>query len=98
MKIYSIGIGPGDESMMTPQALQALKEAGVVVGYNRYLEYIRKLAGDKEIIGTGMKQERQRAELAFSEAQKGRTVAVVSSGDSGVYGMAAADPDLQSGS
>lgn len=88
MKIYSIGIGPGDESMMTPQARQALKEAGVVVGYHRYLEYIRALAGDKEIIGTGMKQERQRAELAFSEAQKGRTVAVVSSGDSGVYGMA----------
>ncbi|MGV8138999.1 MAG: precorrin-3B C(17)-methyltransferase [Mangrovibacterium sp.] len=88
MKIYSIGIGPGDEKMMTPMATQALKEADVVVGYSRYFEYIRELIGGKEAIGTGMKQERQRAELAFCEAQKGRTVAVVSSGDSGVYGMA----------
>lgn len=88
MKIYSIGIGPGDATFITPQALQALKESQVIIAYTPYLNYIKEFIGDKETITTGMKKERERAAQAFIEAEKWKTVAVISSGDSGVYGMA----------
>ncbi|GAB7085943.1 precorrin-3B C(17)-methyltransferase [Marinifilum fragile] len=87
-KIYSIGIGPGNEKFLTPQALQAIQEAEVIVGYSFYFEHIKQLSGGKELVDTGMKKERQRAEKAFEIAESGKTVAVISSGDSGVYGMA----------
>jgi cobalt-factor III methyltransferase len=88
MKIYSIGIGPGNKNLMTAQAKLALKESKVIVAYTPYLDYIKDFVQGKEIISTGMRKERERAEQAFVEAQKGKVVAVVSSGDSGVYGMA----------
>lgn len=88
MKIYSIGIGPGNKNLMTAQSQQALKESQVIVAYTPYLDYIEDFIAGKEIISTGMKKERERATQAFIEAQKGKVVAVVSSGDSGVYGMA----------
>ncbi len=88
MKIYCIGIGPGNEKYLTPEATQAIKNADVLVGYNYYMSYVAHLAEGKECISTGMKKEQERAEAAFSEAQKGKTVAVISSGDAGVYGMA----------
>ena len=88
MKIYCIGIGPGNEKYLTPEATQAIKNADVLVGYNYYMGYIAHLAKGKKCISTGMKKEQERAEAAFSEAQKGKTVAVISSGDAGVYGMA----------
>jgi precorrin-3B C17-methyltransferase len=88
MKIYSIGIGPGDIKLLTPQAKEALLEADVIVGYTPYLTYIKEFIQGKETQSTGMKKERDRAYQAFEEAQKGKTVAVISSGDSGVYGMA----------
>jgi len=87
-KIYTIGIGPGDQNQMTPQAMQALQASDVIVGYNHYFEYIGHLTEGKETISTGMKKERDRAKSAFEEAEKGKTVSVISSGDSGVYGMA----------
>ncbi|MBN2484765.1 MAG: precorrin-3B C(17)-methyltransferase [Bacteroidales bacterium] len=88
MKIYSIGIGPGNKDLITAQAQQALQESQVIVAYTPYLDYIEDFIQEKEIISTGMKKERERASQAFVEAQKGKVVAVVSSGDSGVYGMA----------
>ena len=88
MKIYSIGIGPGDEQLMTPQAAKAIQQAEVIVGYTHYFRYVEELVVGKKTISTGMKKERQRAEQAFIEAEKGKEVAVISSGDSGVYGMA----------
>lgn len=87
-KIYSIGIGPGNEDFLTPQAKTALETADVVVGYGPYFEYVKQFTAEKELIDTGMKKERQRAEKAFELAEIGKTVAVISSGDSGVYGMA----------
>lgn len=87
-KIYTIGIGPGDQNQMTPQAVEALKASDTIVGYHHYFEYIGHLTKGKETISTGMKKERDRAKLAFEEAEKGKTVSVISSGDSGVYGMA----------
>ncbi|NJK94423.1 MAG: precorrin-3B C(17)-methyltransferase, partial [Bacteroidales bacterium] len=88
MKIYSIGIGPGDKSLMTPQAVSALSDSEVIVAYTPYMDYISDIVEGKEVINTGMKKERERAAQAFAEAEKGKTVSVISSGDSGVYGMA----------
>ena len=87
-KIYTIGIGPGDQAQMTPQAVEVLKVSDTIVGYHHYFEYIGHLTKGKETISTGMKKERDRAKLAFEEAENGKTVSVISSGDSGVYGMA----------
>ncbi|PIF02208.1 MAG: precorrin-3B C(17)-methyltransferase [Draconibacterium sp.] len=87
-KIYCIGIGPGDKKQLTQEATQAIKNADVIVGYKYYMSYVEHLAEGKEQISTGMKKEQERAEAAFAEAEKGKTVAVISSGDAGVYGMA----------
>ena len=87
-KIYSIGIGPGNEKYLTPQALQAIQDAEVIVGYSFYFEHIKQVSDGKTLLDTGMKKERERALKAFEIAEGGQTVAVISSGDSGVYGMA----------
>lgn len=88
MKIFCIGIGPGCEKYLTTEAKQAIEQADVLVGYSYYMRYVQHLAEGKECISTGMKKEQERAEAAFAEARKGKTVAVISSGDPGVYGMA----------
>ena len=87
-KIFSIGIGPGNEKYLTPQAKAAIEAAEVIVGYGPYFEHVKQLTNGKQLINTGMKKERDRAEKAFELAEGGKTVAVISSGDSGVYGMA----------
>lgn len=87
-KIYSVGIGPGGVEFMTAEALKAIETAEVIIGYKFYLDLVKDLIQDKDVFGTGMKKERERAAEAFRIAQEGRTVAVISSGDSGVYGMA----------
>lgn len=88
MKIYSVGIGPGGEQYITPQAIEAIQQADVVIGYKFYVELIQHLLTRQETFDTGMKKERDRALEAFRIAQEGKCVAVISSGDSGVYGMA----------
>jgi precorrin-3B C17-methyltransferase len=88
MKIYSVGIGPGDKNLLTPAAIKAINESSVIVAYTPYLDYIIDLIADKKIINTGMKKERERAALAFEAASSGDIVSVISSGDSGIYGMA----------
>jgi precorrin-3B C17-methyltransferase len=87
-KIYVVGIGPGSPDQLTPQAQRAIESSDVVVGYKLYLKLISELIGSKETRGTGMKKERDRAIEAFELAKQGKVVAVISSGDSGVYGMA----------
>jgi len=88
MKIYCIGIGPGDKKYLTPEASEAIKKADVLVGYKYYINHVAHLTTGKICISTGMKKEKERAGAAFTEAMQGKTVAVISSGDSGVYGMA----------
>lgn len=73
---------------MSQRALQAVTDASVVVGYRVYLGLIADLLVGKEVIGTGMRQEVERCRLAVTQAAAGRRVAVVCSGDPGVYGMA----------
>ena len=87
-KIAVVGLGPGNIEEMTPKARRAIETAEVIVGYNTYLKLIAEIIAGKKIIGTGMMQEVERCRLAVAEAVAGRSVAVVSSGDAGVYGMA----------
>jgi precorrin-3B C17-methyltransferase len=85
--IRIIGIGPRREDM-TLRALKALEKSDVVIGYGGYTRQIKDLLEGKEIISKGMGQEVDRAELAIDYSKKGYHVAVISSGDPGVYGMA----------
>ncbi|MEG6585517.1 precorrin-3B C(17)-methyltransferase [Dendrosporobacter sp. 1207_IL3150] len=73
---------------MTPRAREAIETADIVVGYTTYINLITELIDHKKIIGTAMMQEVERCQMAVDEAAKGNKVAVVSSGDPGIYGMA----------
>jgi cobalt-factor III methyltransferase len=88
-KIYVVGLGPGSSQYLTPQANAAISAASCIVGYQYYMQFAEGIMQPgAEVIDTGMKQERERASIAFEKARQGRTVAVISSGDSGIYGMA----------
>ena len=87
-KISIVGIGPGNILDMTPRAQNTIESAEVVAGYKTYLKLTENFLSGKKIVATGMMQEIERAKIAVEEAQKGFNVAVISSGDAGVYGMA----------
>ena len=87
-KIYVVGMGPGREDMMTGEAIQVLEQADVIIGYTVYLKLLGERFGQKEFLSTPMKQERERCVMCFEEAKKGKQVALICSGDAGVYGMA----------
>lgn len=87
-KIYVVGMGPGREEMMTGEAIQALEQADVIIGYMVYLKLLGERFANKEFLSTPMKQERERCVMCFEEAEKGKQVALICSGDAGVYGMA----------
>ena len=87
-KLFVVGIGPGDYESMTIRAEKALKECSVIVGYTVYVELIEEFFPGKEFLTTPMRQEKERCRMAFSEAEKGKTTAMICSGDAGVYGMA----------
>ncbi len=87
-KLYVVGIGPGSHEDMTPRALNAIQNADTIVGYNTYIKLIASLIEGKKVIGTAMMQEVDRCKMAIEEAKTKERVAVVSSGDAGVYGMA----------
>ncbi len=86
--IFVVGIGPGGAEYMTGRAIQAIDTADVIVGYKYYLGLVGDLAEGKEFVSTGMTGEIERCTKAVELALEGRSVAVVSSGDPGVYGMA----------
>ena len=86
-KVYVVGIGPGAYEKMTIQAANVLKECDTIVGYTVYVDLVREHFAEKEFLSTPMRREVERCELAFSEAAKGKTVAMSCSGDAGVYGM-----------
>jgi precorrin-3B C17-methyltransferase len=79
---------------MVPQALQALVSAEVIVGYKTYLELISDLLEGKKVFASGMRKELERCQTAIDYALRGRRVAIISSGDSGIYGMAGLVFDL----
>ena len=86
-KLYVVGIGPGKFEGMTHEAARALKESDVIVGYTVYVDLVKDHFPDKTFLTTPMRREVERVELALQEAAKGQTVAMVCSGDAGVYGM-----------
>ncbi len=88
-KLCVVGIGPGNYENMTIRADRALREAEVIIGYTLYVELIRSCYPEKEYISTPMTKEAQRCQIALDSAKSGRKTALVCSGDSGVYGMAA---------
>ena len=86
-KLYVVGIGPGKVEGMTYEAARALGESDVIVGYTVYVDLVKDRFPDKTFLTTPMRREVERVELALAEAAQGKTVAMVCSGDPGVYGM-----------
>ena len=87
-KIYIVGLGPGNEAMMTAAAREAIDKSSVVVGYEVYVDLIRPLLAGKTVATTPMTREVDRCQMALEYALAGETVSMVCSGDAGVYGMA----------
>ena len=86
--IYVIGIGPGCRDLMTQQAIAAMEDAEVIVGYKTYIKLVEEFIKDKEVVQNGMRKEVDRCQDAINIAKTGKKVAVISSGDAGIYGMA----------
>lgn len=86
-KLYVIGIGPGGLDEMTLRAVKSIEESDIIVGYTKYIEMVKDLIKDKEIFKTGMRGEEERCREAL-ELSKDKKVALISTGDSGIYGMA----------
>ena len=80
-------MGPGKPEMMSREADRILKECDTIIGYTVYVDLLRSSYPGKEFLTTPMTQETRRCEMAFEEAAKGKKVAMVCSGDAGVYGM-----------
>lgn len=87
-KIYVTGFGPGDFCHLTYQAGKALEESDLIIGYTVYTKLVYSFFPDKQYVDTPMKKERERCVIALEEALKGKTVSLICSGDSGVYGLA----------
>ncbi|MFL0268656.1 precorrin-3B C(17)-methyltransferase [Candidatus Clostridium radicumherbarum] len=86
-KLYVIGIGPGGLSHMTQSAKEAIEESDIIVGYTKYIEFIKPLINEKTVFSTGMMGEEERCKEALRLCRD-NTVSVISTGDAGIYGMA----------
>ena len=103
-KLIVVGIGPGDWEDMTVRADRAVRSCDVIVGDHVSVDLVRDRYPDKEFLTTGMTRETDRCRMALEAAREGKTVAMVCSGDSGIYGMAgliyelrgeAAEPEVE---
>ncbi|BDR88765.1 hypothetical protein N072000002_05660 [Clostridium tetani] len=86
-KLYVIGIGPGGLDHMTLKAVKAIQESEIIVGYTKYIDMVKSLIENKEVVSTGMKGEVERCKKAL-ELSKDKIVSIISTGDAGIYGMA----------
>lgn len=87
-KLTVIGFGPGNKEHMTLKAIQSIEEADIVTGYTTYVDILSESFPEKNFKATGMMREVERCRMAVKDAMEGLNVAMVSSGDSGIYGMA----------
>lgn len=87
-KILLVGFGPGAVEHMTYRARAAIEESDVVIGYTTYIKLVKELLDGKEVVRKGMTEEIDRCIEAYEHAKKGKIVALISSGDIGIYGMA----------
>ncbi len=88
MKLYVIGTGPGHVDYIAPRAIKVIKDVQCVAGYTTYIELISELVANKEIISTGMMKEVDRVVQAIEQALSGKSCALISGGDAGIYAMA----------
>ncbi len=86
--LFVVGFGPGGYAHMTAKAIEVIEKADLITGYTTYVEMLKEIFPDKTYLATPMMQEVKRCRMAVEEAMKDQTVAMVSSGDSGIYGMA----------
>ena len=86
--LYVVGTGPGSAEHMTVAAISALKNSDVIIGYKTYLELIPEFLEGKEVISSEMMKEVDRCRTALDLAEQGKTTALVSGGDPGIYAMA----------
>lgn len=86
-KLYVIGIGPGGLPHMSLRAKEAIEESNIVAGYIKYIEMVKPLLDGKEIFSNGMRGEEDRCREALALSRE-NTVALISTGDAGIYGMA----------
>lgn len=86
-KLYVVGIGPGSYENMTQRAQQALADCDVIVGYTVYVNLVKEHYADKTFLTTPMRREMERCNMALARAAEGESVAMICSGDAGVYGM-----------
>lgn len=87
-KIYVVGIGPGNMEDISVRAYKTLKNVDVIAGYITYIDLVKDEFKEKEFYVSGMKKEIDRCEKVLELAKEGKTVALISSGDAGIYGMA----------
>ena len=87
--IYIVGMGPGSISGMSGDAVEALHKSDMIIGYTVYVDLVRQHFPDKELKTTPMRQEIERCRICFDYAMEEKQVAMICSGDAGVYGMAA---------
>lgn len=88
-KLYLVSVGPGTRELIPPMVKAALEASEVIVAYELYLTWIQPWIAGKDIRTLPLTQERDRAQLAIAQARAGKTVALISSGDIGIYAMAA---------
>ncbi|ANZ61167.1 cobalt-precorrin-3B C(17)-methyltransferase [Secundilactobacillus paracollinoides] len=86
--LYIVGLGPGSKDLMTQEALDVIEKTDTIVGYATYVRLVQDMLKGKELVVTGMRGEIERCKKAIEIAQTGKDVAIISSGDAGIYGMA----------
>ena len=87
MKLYIVGFGCGSRDGMTIEAEKAIKSSDLIIGYTVYVDILKKFFPEKTFLSTGMKMEKERVKMALECVESGKTVSLVCSGDSAVYGM-----------
>ena len=97
-KIYVVGIGPGNMQDISIRAYNVLKNIDAIAGYTTYVDLVKDEFPDKEYFTSGMKREIQRCEEVLEIAKTGNNIALISSGDAGIYGMAGIMLEVAAGS
>ena len=97
-KLYVVGIGPGNYENMTVRACSALENCDVIIGYHVYVDLVKDRYPEKEFLTTPMTKEADRCRMALEQAKAGKDTAMICSGDSGIYGMAALIYELRGNS
>lgn len=87
-KIYVVGMGPGNKENMTFRAYKAMEDADIIIGHKTYISLAEEIFPNKKMVKSAMKKEVERCEETLKLASEGNVVALISSGDAGVYGMA----------